>query len=227
MPPTDDQENPSSTDQSTSGLTADDVVKIVNQAITSRNKNNDAKMTSMFEEFAKKLDEKFATLNSSQTAKEQQSNEPRIEDNPIYKGMQKKFAELQDKFEQSEREKTAERQKARDVTMRQRVAEELIKAGIDSKHTRHALALLVDAEKRVSFDDDYNLVFNSETDGELDLATGIRTWAKSDDAKVYLPARGLTGSGDKRSPSRQSSNKSNGLTEEEVGMGLVDFIFKS
>lgn len=200
------------------------VSEMINKAITSRSKATDkaaeTKMSAFLEAFEKKMEERFSSLsNPSQSS----SNESKFEDHPMYKGMQKKFQEMQERLDRSEKEKAEERDKARDVSLRQRVTEELSKAGIDSSRTRHALALLVDAEKRVSYDDDGELLFRDLDNQEYDLSTGLRSWSKSEDAKVYLPARGVTGSGDRKSASRQTSN-GKGISEEDASFALFDLV---
>ena len=63
---------------------------------------------------------------------------------------------------------------------------------------RHALGVLVDAERRVRWaDDGESLLFRTETHDELELGAGLREWLKTEDAKLYLPPRGAAGSGDR------------------------------
>lgn len=219
----DDRGDSTKNEQATSGLTAESVAAlvndVVNKAISARNKDVDKKFQASLSEMMSKFEEK---LKAVVPAPATTSDEPKVEDSPVYKGMQKKFAELQEKFEQSEREKAEERNKARDVTMRQRVADELVKAGVDPSRTRHALALLVDSEKRVKFDDDGEIVFRDLDNQELDFATGLRSWAKSEDAKVFMPARGATGSGDRRPANRKpASNSGSASLEDEIGESLL------
>jgi hypothetical protein len=228
MPPTDDQGNSSQTEQATSGLTAEQleqitsvVSNIVNKAISSRNKEVEKKFQTTASEIEAKLEQKLSTLSTPAAAT---SNEPKIEDNPLYKGMLKKYSELQERFEQSEKEKTAERNAARDVRLRQQVADELVKAGVDPSRTRHALALLVDSEKRVKYDDDGEIIFRDLDNQEIDFSTGIRSWTKSDDAKVFMPARGATGSGDRRPVERKTNSNNGNSSIEEVGMNLLSVL---
>ena len=221
---TDDRgDSTNSNEQATSGLTAESVTalvnEVVNKAISARNKDVDKKFQATMTELMSKFEEKLKAVTPAPVSN---PDEPKVEDSPVYKGMQKKFAELQEKFEQSEREKAEERNKARDIAMRQRVADELVKAGVDPSRTRHALALLVDSEKRVKYDDDGEIVFRDLDNQELDFATGLRSWAKSEDAKVFMPARGSTGSGDRRPASRKpASNNGSASLEDEIGESLL------
>ena len=64
-----------------------------------------------------------------------------------------------------------------------------MKAGIGEKRIKHAMALLVDGEKRVKWDEDgERLVFRDDTSGEIEFNAGIAGWLRSEDAKFYLPA---------------------------------------
>ena len=63
---------------------------------------------------------------------------------------------------------------------------------------RHALGLLVDAERRVRWADDTEAIFfRTDAHDELELAAGVREWLKTDDAKLSIPASAPAGSGDR------------------------------
>jgi hypothetical protein len=95
-------------------------------------------------------------------------------------------------------ERDTERARGRDAQMRQRLGDALSAAGIDGVRARHAVGLLVDAERRVRWSEDGTaLLFRTDGHDELELALGLREWLKTDDAKLYLPARGAQGSGDR------------------------------
>jgi hypothetical protein len=112
---------------------------------------------------------------------------------PELKKLQDQIAQLTTKAEAAERERDAERARARDTTLRQRLTEALSVAGIEGVRARHAVGLLVDAERRVRWTEDgQSIAFD-----DIELAAGLREWLKTDDAKLYLPARGALGSGDR------------------------------
>jgi hypothetical protein len=57
------------------------------------------------------------------------------------------------------------------------------------------MAILLDADKAVGYEED-EIVFRTE-EGATDLASGLKAWAKTEDAKFFLPAKGASGSGSK------------------------------
>lgn len=141
-----------------------------------------------------------------------------IESHPLVKGLQKTLADQKAITDRMQAERDAEKAKVRDTGMRQRLADELTKIGIDPRYVRAAAGNLLDVEKRVRFDDDNDdvLVFKDAT-GDVDLATGLKGWIKSEDAKIYLPPRGTQGAGD-RSGGRSTQT---GQTVPSLGAALL------
>ena len=114
------------------------------------------------------------------------------------KKLQDQIATLTEQAEQARSERDSERAKVRDSTLRQKLGEALAAAGIDGLRARHAIGMLVDAEKRVRWLDESDaIVFRAGDRDEVDLESGVRAWLKSDDAKLYLPPKGTQGSGDR------------------------------
>ena len=60
---------------------------------------------------------------------------------------------------------------------------------------------------RVKYDDIGDLVWVDDDGDEVSLKAGVAEWAKTDDAKLYLPPRGASGSGD------QPRNQSGGTAD--------------
>jgi hypothetical protein len=117
---------------------------------------------------------------------------------PELKKLQDQIALLTKQAEDARSERDAERGRARDSLLRQRVTEALSGVGIEGVRARHALGLLVDAERRARWaDDGESILFRTDAHDELDLASGVREWLKTEDAKLYLPPRGAAGSGDR------------------------------
>jgi hypothetical protein len=117
---------------------------------------------------------------------------------PELKKLQDQISVLTKQAEDARSERDAERARSRDSLLRQRVTEALSTVGIEGVRARHALGLLVDAERRVRWSDGSDdIVFRTDAHDELELGAGLREWLKTDDAKLYLPARGVQGSGDR------------------------------
>jgi hypothetical protein len=112
---------------------------------------------------------------------------------PELKKLQEQITVLTRQADEARSERDAERARGRDATLRQRLTDALSAAGIEGVRARHAVGLLVDAERRVRWTEDGQAI----TFDDFELAAGLREWLKTDDAKLYLPARGVLGSGDR------------------------------
>jgi hypothetical protein len=120
------------------------------------------------------------------------------ETSPELVRLQEQIASLTKQNEEARSERDAERAKAKDTRLRHRVSEALSGSGVEGVRVRHALGLLVDAEKRVRWSEDGETVLLRSHDGaELELAQGVKEWLATEDGKFYLPARGAAGSGDR------------------------------
>lgn len=206
--------------------------EMINKALTNRNKQVEAKVEKAIAELQKSFEEKLTALLEAnkkapeptvddKKSKESANAAPKVEENPVVKELQAKLATVQKQLETTEREKRAERDRARDKDLRQKLSDELVKSGVDPTRVRHAVGLLADADKRVRYVDDTDEVVFLDEDGEpLDLKSGVKNWAKTEDAKIYMPARGTTGSGDRSSTKQKSQSGTNPL--DALGSALVD-----
>lgn len=119
-----------------------------------------------------------------------------IEKHPQFRGLKKQLEDLKKRAEEADARATAERQKQRDASLRAQVTDHLTKVGLNPKAIKQALMVLVDGEKRVRYaEDGDDLLFTDESGDDLDLASGIESWGKSEAAQFYMPARGTSGSG--------------------------------
>lgn len=123
---------------------------------------------------------------------------PKDEPNPELRRLQEQIGVLTKQADDARAERDTERARGRDSLLRQRLTEALSLVGIDGVRARHALGVLVDAERRVHWADDGELLlFRTDAHDELELGVGLREWLKTEDAKLYLPPRGAAGSGDR------------------------------
>lgn len=163
----------------------------LNRAITARfadfSKKSEKTLTESFGAFEKKLAELVAAKPEPQA---DPAKPPSIQDHPDFKGMTKKLADLEARAAAAEAKTEAERAKGKDLSLRQRLADELAKAGIkDPTRAKHAARFLVDGERLVKWNEEGDaLVFRDAEAGEVDFSTGFKGWLKSDDAKLYLPS---------------------------------------
>ena len=191
--------DPASSEQAdvASSITVEQVNQIVNSAISSR-----------FKSFERKLDE-FAT-NFKPTTQE----EPKKED---------KFSVLQRQMEAIQKERDAEVAKRKDTELRTSIKDALVKSGVSPHMVKAAMSVLVDSDKVVGYNDDDQIVFKTAT-GDLDLANGIKTWAKSEEGKVFVAPRGTQGSGERSFGKPTVNGKTPVPSSDEVGSLLGDFL---
>lgn len=212
--------------ESSKGLTADDVNKIVHAAMSKRLAEADKKSVKQAEELLASIRtsvEEIVTskLESVAPPSDGKGKQKEIHESPEVKGLQKQIADMQAQLKKSEEEKQAERSQARASTLRQKVTEALVQGGIDPKHTRAAAGLLLDTDKRVRFAEDSDeLVFRDSDNTDVDFKTGISSWMKSDDAKIFQAPRGNTGSGT-RPPAQGGTNQAQGPGLGELLAKLV------
>jgi hypothetical protein len=137
--------------------------------------------------------------------REEQDPKSAADETPAVRALQRQLADVSQRLEKSAAEVESERAKARHQSMVGALQDALASAGLDTPVMRHAVGYLVDTSKRVRMDDDDSVLFLDEAGGELPLKEGVTAWARSDDAKPYLPPRGASGSGSPpagRRPSR-------------------------
>jgi hypothetical protein len=155
---------------------------------------------------AKSMKEELAALVSKP---EPQADDKRKKDaeSPELKKLQEQIASLTKQAEDARAERDAERARARDTMLRQKLAEALGTAGIEGVRAKNAIGVLVDAEKRLRWSDDGEAILFRNGDREDELPVGLKDWLKTEDAKLYLPPRGASGSGDRpgAAPPRASS----------------------
>jgi hypothetical protein len=208
------------------------VEKVANATFTSRDKQaaktRQAELKSAFDAFLPELDKVVTTKLEGHVPNPPPGEKPpggtSVQDSPEWKGMLKKQAELDAKIAAGEARLAAERAKSRDVSLRQKVSEALVKKGIDAARARQALALLK-SEDRVKYesdDDDAGITFLDADGTEVDLNTGLDGWVKTDDAKIYMPPRGSAGSGDRGGGRRAAGQQKTEATYEDVGNMVLD-----
>lgn len=166
-----------------------------------------------------KLDELKASLGTPSGDQSKESAKAGdVENSPLVKGLQRQLDEQKSSVAAMKAERDAEKARSRDQSLRSKLADDLTKAGLDPTRVRQAAGILIDVEKRVRFSDDDGdeIVFKDST-GDVDLGTGLKSWVKSDDAKIFLPPRGTQGSGDRS----QGKGTQNGKAAPSLGAALL------
>lgn len=193
----------------------------LNKAITARfgafEKKNKEAILEALNSIVPEIDKRVASLMTPEA-------KGKVEEDPKYKGLEKEIRELRQRAESEATARAAAEGKAKDRELRQTLRDQLATIGVDGDRARHAVGFLVDAERRVAWNEDGDALVYKDPDGsEVDLKSGLRAWAKSDESKIYLPPRGTTGSGE-----RQGGTKQNGaakVSREEIGQALLKTMF--
>lgn len=192
--------------QAPAGISLEDV----NRAITARNKDFEKKLEAKLGELtggiAKSLEAKLAELLPKTPADDTDAAKAKGEGDdkskappkdPEVIALKSELTKIKNQMLESERRAQAEVAKRREVEMRQLVTEKLAAHGIDGARAKHALGYLVDVAKTVVLDESGNVSFRGSDGDPIDVETGIKSWVATDEAKIYLPPRGTTGSGDR------------------------------
>jgi hypothetical protein len=188
-------------------VTADDLAK--------RDKALHTRLEKLVQDFEAKI-----TATPQRADVEPQPQGGGVQESPEYKGLVKRLGEMEQRVKTAEECADAERRATADAKMRQSLSDSLTGAGVDPKHLKHAVGYLVDAEKRVRLTDDGTIVYQDGADA-FDLATGLKGWLASDDAKLYLAPRGVVGSGSTPSAQQTRTGKPNAApTREQLAMSL-------
>lgn len=201
----------------------------LNKAITARFKDHEKSFKKTIGEslgeltgqidslLSSRIEEMFAQkMSESGNAKSKNGNEG---EDPRFNAMRKEIESLKAAAAHAEQQRAAAEQARLDAALRQKVHEELVRGGVDGVRAKHALGFLLDADKRVRYEDG-EFVFR-DNDGDVPLEDGIKNWlAKSEDAKIYLPAKGIVGSGDRPSTKKVTNNGK--LSPEALNAQLIE-----
>lgn len=209
--------------QTSSTVSLDDVNRAITARLRDYEKKVESKLSESFSSFESKLLEtlqaqKAEGASDGKVTADSGKGPASIEDHPIVKSQQKQLSELKNKIAEAERLREAESQKARDAQMRNKLAEELGKHGIEGQRAKGAMALLVDADRRISAEADGTIVFRDANGDALDLQTGLKSWAASEDAKLYLPPRGAAGSGDLNRTTTNGTGRTNAPNDPKAAL---------
>ena len=205
--------------------------QVVNQAFTARSKTLKNELTGEFtkgfEAMTKRLDEMATTKADSRKKKGTDGEESPEVQSPEYRGLQRQMAEMKAQLEERDKQVAEAGARAKQTELRARVAEELGKVGVTNPTlVKAATSILVTEDKRVSYDEDGQLVFMESPDSVLDIATGIRAWAKSEDAKNFIQPTGAMGSGSRPAQRAQQGRpanmpKSEAEEAQDIGMAIA------
>lgn len=187
---------------------------IVNSAISARDKMSDKKRAedreALKSDFAKMLEDLKGTIRPPEPEEGKEGGKRgKQPDNSVeMQTLRKEISELKSRAEASDQRAADAERKNRDIALRQNATDELSKVGIQGNNARLALSVLLQ-EGRIAYDkdvgvgEDDKLLFHAE-EGWVELPSGLKSWAKTADAKIFLPAAGAAGAGTR--PARGTQN---------------------
>jgi hypothetical protein len=110
--------------------------------------------------------------------------------------LKKKLEETSARAEATDKRLTEERAQSRKIVLRQKVMDGLAEHGIDGVRAKAAIASFND-DGRVQFaaDDADDVTFRSDDGNDVDLNFGLKSWVKTEQAKLFLPPAGVRGAG--------------------------------
>ena len=200
-------------------------VEMMNRAISSRLKDFEKKLDKQFSELPNVLSSK---LEEAMKAKTEPVTDPGAKgqsvnplDHPEVRGMQRRLQELEDRAKQLEAEKNEERARNKDATLRSQLQEELMRCGVDPKRVRLAIGHLVDAEKKVRWDESGESILFYDSGGSVSLNHGIKSWVGTEDGKLFLPPRGTSGTGGRTPGGKGSGNNQTTVDRGALADGLL------
>lgn len=174
----------------------------VNNMLTARLKTFEKQLhekigSSIGETLTKTLDEKLAGFKQSAADDEGgKDGKGKKGESVELATLRRQMSELTQRTEESDRRYAAERAKNRAATLKDASQSVLATHGIDGNKFRVAFAVLQqDGRIRYAADDSDDLVFVDDAGNEVDLAVGLKSWVKTEDAKMFLPPSGTRGSG--------------------------------
>lgn len=185
----------------------------LNQAITGRLNDFGKKIEGRFGEFqtnltttfGSKFDEFGKLLEGLKPAAGPDPKAPKpgdqptfkLEDIPEWKASQARIAELTKKTADAEASSAAERAKNRAASLKSTLSDQLIKAGVPADRVKLAVGHLISAEQLVGYSDggQGDVVVYRAGDDEMSLDAGIKSFLKTPEGKLFLPAQNPGGSG--------------------------------
>ncbi len=203
-------------------LTVEDVTRIVNSAITARDKRRDEKIPDQLAEalkpFAEKL-EKFSAPPAAPPSPGKKKDDPTAQEISELRTRLERAEQKADK-ERTERELILKDQRDRGATSV--LAEALTGGGVNTGLAKTlAASLYGKGVVRYEGDDSDNVVIVLD-DQELALKAGVPKWLKTDEGRHWLPPAPPGGSGAGRGKPGTSVADGQKLTHQDVSEAMVD-----
>lgn len=206
--------------------------KTVNGTVATLKKQITDAVTASQGEIAKLLDEKLTNFKPAESDDKEGKGgkKDKGENSTELASMRKELADLRAANERERAIAQEERTKSRTMNLRSAAMDELARVGITGNNARLALNCLLQ-DQRIAFDTDVaagevdELVFRSDDEGWVKLGLGLKGWAKTPDAKVFIPATGANGAGSR--PGQPPMPSAVKMTDDERKRALGEFLDKN
>lgn len=214
-----------SNDDAPKYVTKEELVQVVNQVFTSRDKAKDKQRAKRDEALVNTIierlqpkpndddgdeddgDDDSPTPPAAGSGKPTKPTTPAESPDPLaamkaqwakdQRKAEKRLRELEAKTAKAEQEAAAAKKRERDASLQTAVTDRLSALGIEGRRAKMAFGHLAKVEGRIYFDEDDEIVFRDEHGAEVPLADGLSEWAKSEDAELFMAPTGARGSGDR------------------------------
>lgn len=123
-----------------------------------------------------------------------------------------------------EEEKLSAHRAKQELELRNTVKDALTRAGVSPHLMKAAMAVLVDADKRIQRSEDGDIIFKDDRFGERSLDDGLRDFLRSEEGKSFLPPKGARGSNDRRYTGSEPVPAK--MSESEAGQALTDLLLR-
>jgi hypothetical protein len=171
------------------------VGKLINGAISSRDKQADKKREQDKLDFKKMLEETVAGASKAGASEEPQGGgKNKDKENVELASLKKQLTEYATRADAFERQANDEKTRRRQQDLQKGVLDSLATFGIDGLRAKAAFAMLKERIRHQDEDAD-EIVMTGEDGVAMDLPIALRTWSKSEEAKIFLPPNGSKGSG--------------------------------
>ena len=207
-----DEQKQQDNDQSAGpSFSLDDVKSIVSKSVN-------AAITQRLSQYDQKLEETLATQMEQLTATlkpEETDESPEAGDE--VKAMRARLKEMEALLTAEKQERDKERQ-LRNVNEERAALREALQAeGVPPERVKAAVAVLYTEDKRVGRDEDGNIQFLTQEREYVDrapLKEGVAKFLKTDEGKIFMPARDVAGSGNRGG--KAPKTKADGSLEDDI-----------
>lgn len=190
-----DENTPDTEQEAPPTVSLDDVKSIVAKSVN-------AAITQRLSQYDQKLEDTLSSQLEQIMSKTQASasNDDTPAEDDAVQAMRARLKEMEALLAAEKQERDKERH-LRSVNEERAALKDVLQAeGVPSDRLKAAVAVLYTEDQRIGRDDHGNIQFLTQEEGYVDRASlkeGVAKFLKTDEGKIYLPPRDVSGSGNK------------------------------